>query len=116
MKTKPEIFQKKIDRLAIGSKVNNEAAEISKTISSLKSIKNSMEGAAPVQVLAMERLIDNLVIVQGNLKSVFSELNSIQIYNVPVKAKKKRKLVEVTKTNQKIKPASTKLLKRGETW
>ncbi len=117
MKTKPEIFQKKIDRIAIGSKVNNEAAEISKTISSLKAIKKSLAGTTPVQVLALERLIDNLVIVQGNLKDVFSEMNGIQIHNVPVKAKKsKLKLTEVTKTNQKIKPASTKLLKRGETW
>ncbi len=113
MKTRPEIFQKKIDRTAIGTKVNNEAYEISKTIASLKAIKKSLEGTAPVQVLAMERLIDNLVIVQGNLKDVFSELNGIQIYNVPVKPRKKKlKLVEVNKTGQRIKPAPTVVLKK----
>jgi hypothetical protein len=115
MKTQTKIFQKKIDRIAIGSKVNNEALEISKTIASLKDIVKSLDGSSPVQVLAMERLIDNLVIVHGNLKDVFSEMNCFGILEVVGKKRKHvGSLIKVTKTHQSFQPAPTKVLKKGK--
>lgn len=119
MKTQTKIFQKKINRTAIGTRINEEAHALALVIGDLRQIGASLSSSSatpsPVYNLALGKLVDDTTLIWDRLKTIFSEMNSIEIAVVPVKTRKKKmKLTKVTKTNQKIKPAPTKVLKKGK--